>query len=315
MNARRTTGWMYLSVTLGISLAANALAHPVGADEGTLSAEAPDSEPGEVAAVLSARSAGLPQYGPAWNVRDRRRGLPSDLLTAADDGGSSASWLGQAQPPVAADPGLFQEADPLAAALPPTRNRKPPRGLAPSASHLAQTEPSMNAQPDEEMIIAIRELQRSLIETLAGALDASKDIDGQIAFSLAGIEGFRYAAKDGEVSLGYGDTAITVAQQSASAAIGRAPPQRSAHQEEKSTSEIIQFIKEILQYPLVWLTLLLLAIAKVALLVDSRRGKQRTHRRRSGTDQHVQQAKVKRKRVRVRFRIKRAPTGADPQEP
>ena len=173
----------------------------------------------------------------------------------------------------------------------------------------------VNGQPDEEMVTAIRELQRSVIETLAGALDASRDIDGEVTFSLAGIEGFRYAAKDGEVSLGYGDTAMTVAQQSARAATDRGSPLRSAHPEEKSKSEIIPFIKEILQYPLVWLTLLLLALAKVALLVDSRRGKKRTHRRRRGTGQQVQQAKVKRRRVRMRFRIKRAPKDADPQAP
>ena len=318
-NACRTTGWMYLSVTLGILPAANAMAHPMAADAGTLSAEAPDSEPGDLTALLNAAS-GLPhQYQRAWNVHSGRRDLPSDPLTSVGDGRSSASWLGQAQLPVDRDPGLLGEADPLSATLHPMRNRNPARSLSPPPppQAQAQADPTTNVQREEDLITAIRELQRSGIETLAGALDASRDIDGQIAFSLGGIEGFRYMAKGGEVSLGYGETAMTVTQQSvnaASAPPGHGPPPRSARHEEKSTSEFIQFFQEILQYPLVWLTLLFLAIAKVAWLVSSRRGKKRIRRRRSRTDHHVQQARVKRKRVRVRFRIKRAPTAAEPQE-
>lgn len=196
------------------------------------------------------------------------------------------------------------------------RNEGSPRSLTPSSPPLTQPKWRATTDPDEGMVAAVHELQRALVEALAGGLDARKDSDGQITFSLAGIEGFRYSAQGGEVSVGYGETAIMLAQPNASAATAsRSPPQQSAHPVEKSSGEIIEFIKEILQYPLVWLTLLLLAVAKVTLLVYSRRGRKRSRRRRSESGQPVQHAKVHRQRVRIRVRRRRAPTeAADPQQ-
>ena len=75
--------------------------------------------------------------------------------------------------------------------------------------------------------------------------------------------------------------------------------------------EWIEFIKEVLGYPLFWVVIFFLVIGKIVLYFASRRRRKQRHRIRSESSR---QAKVQRIRKRVRIRIKRSPSRVGIQE-
>lgn len=108
-----------------------------------------------------------------------------------------------------------------------------------------QPGPSAVLEPEAEGLRAIREQIRSFVEAAAQALDVRKENDGQVRFSLAGVDGLYHAAPGGEAAFGYGDTTLTIAPQgrsSAASASGRGPQPPSAQPQEQSESTIIKFI-------------------------------------------------------------------------
>lgn len=211
------------------------------------------------------------------------------------------------------------QAVPLASTWRPLLRSKAARssGPAPAATHAGPAGARAIPQTDDEISAALDELQESVAEVLAEATGAHLGPEGRLSFSLAGLEGFHYRARDGGVSFGHGDLSLAIVDHGAERP-GRQPSgERAAQtppaaQDTTATREIFQFIKEIFEYPLVWLLILLLLIGKFVLLVSHRRARKGRHRRRSGANEPV---KLKRIRRRIRFRIKRQPTTVGLQQP
>lgn len=136
--------------------------------------------------------------------------------------------------------------------------------------------------PDGEMeqpvLAELGEVQQWLVDLIVDALEVKKSApDGRFFFSIAGVDGFHFKSGDNETSLGYGDSSLSivtydprVATRSVEAAKRQAgsdtPPPRIS-----VVDDILQFAKDVVQFPLVWVFAISLAIGKLALrLVGSR---------------------------------------------
>lgn len=287
-----------------VGLAASALAHPVV--DGTQSAQAGSGYPANTTArggtAAAAVELALEHLQPTI-VADQHL-IPSAL--SASDAELSDQGFGQAHSGIDAAVGAvgFERADPLfSVPRPAPGGKRNPAAPLPGGAPSGQT---ADAEPPEEVATVMRELRESVTQAMAAAFDARKDPEGRIAFSLAGIEGFHYSTQGEGLSLGYGDASLAMVHHGASATGQRPTTSRAVQrdpgsQDPDGARELIQFIKEIVQYPLVWLMIVLAVIGKATLLIANRPRKQR--RRRSGSQQpaNVQRTRT---RKRVRFRIK-----------
>jgi hypothetical protein len=188
----------------------------------------------------------------------------------------------------------------------------------PSLPRQARSDPNAASETGEGIAALVLELEGSVVEVLTAATDARIDPDGRVTFSLAGIDGFHYAARGGELSLGHGDASLAIVQPAAGSLEQRMEQGRTRDRQpltqqpagSYATAEVWPLLKEILQYPLVWLLLLLLLIGKIALLVARYRARRRTRRSGSG----IRHAKLKVRRTGVRHRIKRVSSSVSLQE-
>jgi hypothetical protein len=308
-------------------LVADALAHPVIDHDPALSTATATSQrdPGEAAALTSKHSLPVdqaPQSLPVSMPDDRRFASPADTLPEIDSE-SSLRLFEQEQPPIDARPALpgDKEVAPLPTGRRPAGQRGTPQDLASSPPRPAGSAHEAIPLAGEEIAAVMRDLEESVVEAIVAATDAQIGPEGRASFSLFGMEGFHFAAKGGQVSIGHGDLSLSVIEHAGSRdgeqtrqTAQRGPQQLSTPGEPDGGWTIRQFILEIVQYPLFWVVILMLLIGKMALTIASRRGRRRTHRRHSRSSQQV---KVKRMRTRkrVRIRLKRPRSPASLQEP
>ncbi len=309
LHARRTAFQVLLGFLQASLLAAGVLAHPVAGEDG--------ATPGGT--TSRSDTGGAPTLAGDYSPGDGNRSRPSNDVVRE----SPAQWGGQA--PLAV-PGDFAASglDPPSSAPRPATNARPQRSMSPV--QVATPEQTIDAA-EPEIAASIRELRQSAREAVATALDAHKDREGRVNFSLAGIDGFHYAAQGGEVSIGHGDVALTLSESGAGAAGGQAArglPREPGAPDTSATREIVHFVLEILQHPLVWLLVFLLVIGKIALMIARHRGRKRRGRDRAYARSRTRDvpaergapAKVvrQRKRIRMRFRIRRTPSMSDMQK-
>lgn len=151
-----------------------------------------------------------------------------------------------------------------------------PRVVSPTAGEIRG--------PGEDLLLALNALQESVAEALVEALDARVDRDGRVVFTVAGIDGFHFVSEAGTVTVGHGDTALTIA------ASPEYPPTRPAAVQTTPSAQpdpalsglnplrsLIESAKEISQHPLVWVVVFFLLVGKLALLVAHRRHRRRRH--------------------------------------
>lgn len=184
--------------------------------------------------------------------------------------------------------------------------------------------PRRAALPDEQMVplldenvaAALREIEEGLAEVISDALDARIDEEGRVTFSLFGIGGFHLTAGSGQISIGHGDTKLTFEQNAdyrdpgvAAIDAARSTQQRALPGGFNPLRELIDLIVRVVQYPLVWVLLLLLVIGKITLMIATARSKRRSRRRSSASEP----PKVKRSRTRVK--LKRIRTRIKLQQP
>lgn len=299
---------MLLGVVQAGSLVASVLAHPVAGEDGAASGSASTSrsDAGQASAPAGDYSAGGALRPPA----------SIDIVRE-----SPAQWGGPSPPLVSAESTAIG-IDPTSSAPLPTANAKPVGSTSPRA--LATPEqPADSLEP--EIAASIRELHQSAREALASAVDAQKDREGRVTFSLAGIDGFHYAAQGGEVSIGHGDAALTLSESGAGGGqTARSLQREPGSPDTSATREIIHFVLEIVQYPLVWLVIFLLVLGRIALMIvrnrsRKRRGRGRAHARTRTRDEPGERSSPakavrQRKRIRIRFRIRHTPSMSSTQK-
>lgn len=294
---------------LAMLLSSRAFAHPLASDDGTPAAEA-----GEVSTLAGTRPAGL-GHGPEGTHSRTTNDGHSDSPPNASPGntrGQAVAWFGQVQPNPETGPALagVEEAELVKGSLRAWANPRSQRTVARPLQNQAPFAQEATPEAVAEIAATLQELQQSAAEVLGTALDARFDREGKVTFSLAGVEGFRVDPHGGEVSFGYGDASLSILRFGPGADDAQ-PEQISSRSQQANAApappslgqEIVAILREVFQYPLAWLVILLLLIGKVALVIANRRGRRRMHRRRSRS----QTVKVKRTRIRHRVRIKRLP--------
>lgn len=296
---------------------AGALASPMGNDTGGLSAAAGSSHQGPVVPAalvgmgvpagqnaLAPLPSSLPaidkhSLAPASSARATKS--PEALFAPLQHGVDTAS-----------DPAGLVETDSLLAVPRTMLGGKSQPQLAASAPGQAPPVHPKTDQPADEIARVLNEFQESAAEVIAAAIDLNKSPQGRLTFSLAGVEGFHYSSQGGELTLGYGETSLSILERNA----GQSDPQRvstqSAHptsQDFEGAHELIELVKEILSYPLLWVIIFFMVTGKVALEIASRRARKRTRRRRFENSQPAKEQRTrKRMRMRMRIRLKRSPS-------
>ncbi|WP_300453489.1 hypothetical protein [Accumulibacter sp.] len=182
-----------------------------------------------------------------------------------------------------------------------------PQELASAASSPRVVPPTAGEVrgPGEDLLLALNALQESVTEALVEALDARVDRDGRVVFTVAGVDGFHFVSEAGTVTVGHGDTALTIA------ASPEYPPTRPVVTQTTPSAQpdpslggfnpvrsLIESVKEIAQHPLVWVVIFFLLVGKIALLVAHRRHRRRRHH--SHARRPALRSKVKRRRSRSR---------------
>jgi hypothetical protein len=323
--SRRTRSVVLIGLLPATLLVADVLAHPVVEDDRALSAAAGTKQPDPGAAAARASKRSLPadrppQSFPVSMPDDGRFVSPTDTLPEIDSE-SSLHLLELEQLPTNARSALpgDTEADPLPTAQRPVAKARFQQDLAPSSPRPAGSAQDAIPLAGEEIAAVIRDLEESVFEAIVAATDARMGPEGRASFSLFGVEGFHFAAKGGQVSVGHGDLSLSFIEhpgnrdgEQTRQTIQRGPQQLSAPGKPDEVWTIRQFILETVQYPLFWVVILMLLIGKIALTIASRRGRRRIHRRYSRSSQQVE---VKRTRKRVRIRLKRPPSPVGLQEP
>lgn len=164
-------------------------------------------------------------------------------------------------------------------------------------------------RPAAELLTAVDELQKTVVETLAEALDARVDRDGRVSFSLAGIEGFQFVSEAGKVAIGHGDAFLAVVQESEKpvgqrAALATAVDDRKANTmltPLNPVAELLGLLGKAAQHPLLWLIVFFLVVGKAAFSFATRRNRQMRRTNASPPDSAPCKAvrvKVKRSRAR-----------------
>ncbi|EXI69342.1 MAG: hypothetical protein AW08_00552 [Candidatus Accumulibacter adjunctus] len=233
-----------------------------------------------------------------------------DLAGALDEQEALPQWLSHGPLPLPAMPALDADeaAHPFAPASRPSPGRTRRQGLsgpaaAPGGSPLP---PPAGLLPGVEDILAdLNNLQQAATDLIVETTDARRGPGGRVSFSLAGIEGFHYSASDGHASIGHGELSLTVGDASGDhrppLAGGRAATALPASHDAGPPLHVIELLREVLAYPLVWVLAFLLVAGKIALLVATRRARKHRHRRRPVNRQQETPQRV-RKRVRIRVR-------------
>lgn len=317
MISRRTECSLLQVMILAFATAAGALAHPMGNDTGGLSAAAGSSHQGLLApAALMGMDVPAGQNSPAplpssVPAIDKHFLAPASRSESGTKSPEAPSEPLQHSADTASDPAGLVETDSLLA-LPRTvlsGNSQPSLAAAQPGDRAPLVDPAA-ARHDEEIMQVFNELQDSAREVIAAAIDLNKGPQGRLTFSLAGVEGFHYSSQGGELTLGYGETSLSIVERNVGQANSQRASAHSAHPASKDLEgvhELIEWVKEILSYPLLWVILFFMVTGKVALEIARRRGKRRTHRRRS---EGSPQAKEQRIRKRVRIRFKSSPSSA-----
>lgn len=291
---------------------AGALAYPMGNDTGGLSAAAGSSHPGPVTSAPPV-GVGVPAG------QNTLAPLPSSLPAIDKHALAPASSARATKSPealfaplqygvdTASDPAGLVETDSLLAVPRTMLSGKSQPQLAASASGQAPPVHPKTDQSADEIERVLNEFQESAAEVIAAAIDLNKGPQGRLTFSLAGVEGFHYSSQGGELTLGYGETSLSIIERNAGQSDPRRVSTHSAHPTSKDfegAHELIKLIEEILSYPLLWVIIFFMVIGKVALEIASRRARKRTRRRRF---ENSQPAKEQRIRKRMRIRLKRSP--------
>lgn len=240
-----------------------------------------------------------------------------ELAGTLDEQEASPPWLSHGPLPLPAMPALDADeaAHPFAPASrpPPGRTRRqgsPGPAAAPRGSPLP---PPAGQLPGVEDILAdLNNLQQAATDLIVESTDARMGPGGRVSFSLAGIEGFHYSASDGHASIGHGELALTVGDTSGDhrppVAGGRTAPALPASHDASPPLHVIELLREVLAYPLVWVLAFLLLAGKIALLVATRRARKHRHRRRPANRQQETPQRI-RKRVRIRVRRRQPVVG------
>lgn len=325
MLAPRTAGAALAGLVLLLTLAGIASAHPIANDD--VIATAGVGNPGNAAeapAVSGPHPVAVERAPfPRAMASEGRFLLPSGSLpeSAVDPATRRAAPVS----PIDATPASagLEESDPLASGLRSPLGASSLAGMPPSAQRPSTFHDQGASQTAGEIALSVNELRASVVEAIAEATDARKDREGRISFSVAGIEGLHFASQGGTLTVGYGDTSLTIVEQGSSPraqqaapAAARAASSMPGPQDSNSSHDLVELGKEVLQYPLFWVVILFLAIGKIALHIAKRRSLSRRRRHGGSRPSSSQQVKMKRqrKRHRVRFRLKRAPSSVGLQE-
>ncbi|MCM8610579.1 hypothetical protein [Accumulibacter sp.] len=236
---------------------------------------------------------------------------------ALDEQEASPPWLSHGPLPLPAMPAL--DADEAAhsfapaSRLPPGRTRRQgSRGPAATPGGSPLPPPAGLLPGIEDILADLNNLQQAATDLIVETTDARIGPGGRVSFSIAGIEGFHYSARDGHAEIGHGGLALTVSDTSGDRrppdAGGRTAPTIPASHDASPPLHLIELLREVLAYPLVWVLAFLLLAGKIALLVATRRGRKHRHRRRPVTRQQETPQRV-RKRVRIRVRQRQPVVG------
>ena len=231
-----------------------------------------------------------------------------ELASAPGEHEPSPQWLSPAPLLLPAVPSLDADASAppagTASRMLLTRpGRQRPAAPPPGGASVAATTGLVPAGDD--ILATLNNLQHAVAELIVETTDARVGPGGQVSFSVAGVEGFHYSARDGQASIGHGDVSLTVVDQTVDrrqpVAGARVAPAMPVSQDVSPPLMFVELLKEVLAYPLVWVLALLLLVARIAWLVASRRARKQRHRRRPVSRQQETPQKV-RKRVRIRIR-------------
>ncbi len=185
----------------------------------------------------------------------------------------------------------------------PGRQVTPGPAAVPGGTSIAATTGLVPA--GEDILATLNNLQHTVAELIVDTTNARVGPGGDVSFSVAGIEGFHYSARDGQASIGHGDLSLSVVDHTGDrrqpAAATRLAPAIPASHDVSPPLQFIELLREVLAYPLVWVLAFLLLVARIALLIASRRARKQRRRRRSVSRQPERPQKV-RKRVRIRIR-------------
>jgi len=198
--------------------------------------------------------------------------------------------------------------------------RKPDRQVAPGTTTAARgssvPNPAGLLPADDDVPANLNNLQQAVTELIVETTGARMGPGGRISFSLAGIEGFHYSARDGHVSIGHEDLSLTVVDTKGDRRppVAQEPtaPAIAAGHDASPAVYVIQLLREVLAYPLVWVLAFLLLAGKIALLVANRRARKRRHRRRPISRQQEAPQRI---RQRVRIRVRRRQPAVGLQQP
>ncbi len=230
---------------------------------------------------------------------------------------ASAPWLSHGPLPLPAIPWLdADESDPPFTAAARMLTRKPDRPAAPNPTDTrggSSLPATTGLLPGGEDVLAnLNNLQQAVTELIVETTDARVGPGGRVSFSLAGVEGFHYSAREGRTSIGHGDLSLTVGDTAGAprppAAGGRTASAMPANHDAGPPLRVIELITEVLAYPLVWVLAVLLLAGKMALMIAARRARKHRHRRRSVIRQQEAPQRV-RKRVRIRIRQRQPVVG------
>lgn len=335
MFSRSLGGCFWLGLLPAILVAGKVLAHPVVPDERTLQADAEQADVRRATDGISDASAFARQ---ASSASERARGLPlaptgyddrsavlADSLARGSDLAVPAFARLQPGINVSAITGGVDDADPL-----PGLRRSVVDGALhgsgmASPARAVRSAATAAAGRGEDAAAALNELQESVVEVIAEALDVRVGKDGRVDFSVAGVEGFHVVSAAGRVTLGLDNTAVTFVQYGSDTPAARPVPATASPNPEPVASaggfnparEFVGLVIEVVQYPLLWVILFFLIVAKIAWLVVTRRGRKRRHH--SHRASQPTRLKVKRSRSRSRHKSVPAagitgPAAASPQE-
>lgn len=333
MRSRLLGGCFWLGLLPAILLAGKVLAHPVVPDDHRLQAAAEQADVGRATDGIPDASAFARRPLPAGEgargfplgaiSHDGRPAALADPLALGGDAAIPTSARLQTGINANAVAAGFDDADPLPG-LQRTVVDSGLQGGAATSPRAREARSAMAAESEsgEDAVAAFNQLQESVAEVIAEALDVRVGKDGRVNFSVAGVEGFHVVSTAGRVTLGLDDHAVTFVQ-SSDAPVGEpAPPSRFLEPTVSPAGfnpvrELVGLVTEIVQYPLLWVVVVFLLIGKIAWLVVTRRGRKRRHH--SHRVSKPMRLKVKRSRARSRHKSVPAtgvtgPVAASPQE-
>ena len=152
---------------------------------------------------------------------------------------------------------------------------------------------ALAAEMGEPIAQTVREVERWVVEAVAEALDVRRgERAGQVSFSLAGVEELQLTRSEGGLALGYeGNTLLATErandmarQRSLAAASAASPVASQASSGIGLIGQLINMVKDAVEYPLFWIVCALLLAGKIAWLVARRiSASERREQRRSAS--------------------------------